>query len=50
VAPGCNEDVKKRLAFVLGINNDRRKQILKIHFGHASGLSGKKVAEMEEML
>ena len=53
MAPGCKEDVQKGLVFVLGLINDRRNQILKINFGHASGLSGlsgKKVAETEEVL
>ena len=50
LAPVCRKDVQKGLVFVLDLNNNRRKQMLKIHFRHALGLSGKKVAEMAEML
>ncbi len=39
LGPGCRDDVDKGLIHVLSLTNDRRKQILRIHFGHTSGLS-----------
>jgi hypothetical protein len=34
LGPGCKDDVEKGLTHVLSLTNDRRKQILRIHFGH----------------
>ena len=50
LAPGCKADVEKGLAHVLTLKNDRRKQILKIHFGHSSGLSKILVKDTEAEL
>lgn len=39
LGPGCKDDVAKGLSHVLSLTNDRKKQILRIHFGHSIGLS-----------
>jgi hypothetical protein len=39
LGPGCKGDIEKGLIYVLSLTNDRRKQILRIHFGHIIGLS-----------
>ena len=48
-APRCKEDVEKGIMHVLSHTNDKRKQILKIHFG-VTGLSKILVADMEREL
>ena len=34
LGPGCKDNVEKGLTHVVSLTNDRRKQILRIHFGH----------------
>ena len=36
--PGCKADVEKGLEHVLSMNNTRRKDILRIHFGLIAGV------------
>ena len=50
LAPGCKADVDKGIAHFLTLNNNRRKLILKIHFGHVAGLLKMKVADTEREL
>ena len=50
LGPGCKADVDKGIAHVLTLNNNRRKLILKIHFGHVAGLLKMKVADTEREL
>ena len=50
LGPGCKADVDKGIAHVLTLNNNRRKIILKIHFGHVAGLLKMKVADTEREL
>ena len=49
LAPGCKDDVEKGIDHVLTLKQDRRKQILKIHFG-VSGLSKMLVKHTEAEL
>ena len=39
LGPGCKDDVDKGLSHVISLTNDRKKQILRIHFGHTTGQS-----------
>ena len=48
-APRCKEDVEKGIVHVLSLANDKRKQILKIHFS-VTGLSKMKIADTEREL
>jgi hypothetical protein len=45
LGPGCKDEVEKGLIHVLLLTNDRKKQILRIHFGHIIGPSKLNAAE-----
>ena len=50
VAPGCNEDVEKGTDYILILKQERRKEILKYHFGVKVGLYKMRLKDIKKAM